>query len=54
VLFKHFYFVAFLSIWLQLTTSPIYLLPLTIVQCFLVFVTACRVILPYIFSELKS
>ncbi|KAL1956789.1 hypothetical protein VTO42DRAFT_6843 [Malbranchea cinnamomea] len=54
VLFKHFYTVAFLSMWLHLVRSPIYLLPVTIIQCFLVFLTACKVILPFIFAEMKT
>ncbi|WEW56419.1 Squalene epoxidase [Emydomyces testavorans] len=54
VLFRHFYSVAFLSIWLLLRSSPPYMLPVTIVQCFLVFCTACKVILPFIFAEMRS
>ncbi|TPX23593.1 Squalene epoxidase [Coccidioides immitis] len=54
VLFRHFYSVAFLSIWLLLRSAPPYMLPLTIFQCISVFITACRVILPFIFAELKN
>jgi squalene monooxygenase len=53
VLFWHFYSVAFLSIWLLLCTSPLYMLPVTLIQSFAVFWTACVVIFPYIFAELR-
>ena len=53
VLFAHFYSVAFVSIWIFFRESPIYLLPWTIIRSFLVFWTACVVIFPYIFAELK-
>ncbi|EZF33561.1 squalene monooxygenase [Trichophyton mentagrophytes] len=54
VLLRHFYSVAFLAIWLHLTSKPIYLLPLTLFECIIVFLTACRVILPFVFAELQS
>ncbi|KAK2766151.1 Squalene epoxidase [Arachnomyces sp. PD_36] len=54
VLFKHFFSVAFLSIWVLFRDSPIYLLPLTLVRAVAVFYSACVVLLPYIFTELKS
>nr|ATA67044.1 squalene epoxidase [Trichophyton mentagrophytes] len=54
VLLRHFYSVAFLTIWLHLTSKPIYLLPLTLFECIIVFLTACRVILPFVFAELQS
>ncbi|EEP79394.1 hypothetical protein UREG_04240 [Uncinocarpus reesii 1704] len=54
VLFRHFYTVAFLSIWLLLRSAPPYMLPFTILQCFIVFFTACQVILPFILAELRT
>ncbi|KAK2749815.1 Squalene epoxidase [Myotisia sp. PD_48] len=53
VLFKHFFAVAFVAMGLHLSNSPIYLLPITLIRCILVFLTACRLILPFMFSELK-
>ena len=53
ILFWHFYSVAFLSIWLLLCSSPLHMLPLTLLQSIAVFWTACVVILPYIFVELR-
>jgi squalene monooxygenase len=53
VLFYHFFSVALLSIWIMLKESPIYLLPLTLLDGIAVFWKACVVIFPYIFSELK-
>lgn len=53
-LFKHFYVVAFLSMWLHIVQSPIYLLPVALIQCIIVFLTACKVIIPFIFAEMKS
>jgi squalene monooxygenase len=53
VLVWHFFSVAFLSIWVMFTESPIYLLPLAIFQAFAVLWTACVVIMPYIFAEMK-
>ncbi|PGH05269.1 hypothetical protein AJ80_08377 [Polytolypa hystricis UAMH7299] len=54
VLFRHFYTVAFLSMWEHLRASPVYMLPLTILQCIAVFWTACLVIFPFIFAEMRA
>jgi squalene monooxygenase len=51
VLFRHFFTVAFLSLWLVLADSPLYLLPVALGQCALVFWTACVVIFPYMLVE---
>lgn len=53
-LFRHFFTVAFLSLWLVLKSAPVYRLPFTLVQCALVFWTACVVILPYMLIEAWS
>ncbi|KAF3940964.1 hypothetical protein ABW19_dt0207018 [Dactylella cylindrospora] len=51
VLYSHFFAVAFYSIWIMFkTTSPL-LWPVCIIRSFMVFYTACVVILPYIWSE---
>lgn len=54
VLFRHFFTVAFLSLWLVLKDAPLYALPLTIFQCAMVFWTACVVIFPYMVIETWS
>lgn len=54
LLIRHFYTVAFLALWEHLRNSPIYLLPLTLLQCVLALYTACKVILPFLFAEMKS
>ncbi|KAK2780697.1 Squalene epoxidase [Onygenales sp. PD_12] len=54
VLFRHFYSVAFLSIWEYIISQPIYMLPVTLFNCTIVFWTACRVIFPFIFAEIRS
>lgn len=54
VLFNHFFAVAFLAIWVLFSESPVYKLPYVLVQCVMVFWTACVVIFPYIFAELRS
>jgi squalene monooxygenase len=53
VLVWHFFSVAFLSIWVMFCETPFYLLPLAFFQAFAVFWTACVVIMPYIFAEMK-
>ncbi|KAL1967705.1 hypothetical protein VTN77DRAFT_2962 [Rasamsonia byssochlamydoides] len=53
VLFWHFFSVAFVSIWVMFTEAPLYRLPLTIFQAVAVLWTACVVIFPYIFAEMK-
>jgi squalene monooxygenase len=59
VLFYHFYSVALLSIWIVISQtvgglSGIWKLPFAVIEAVLVFYKACVVLLPYIFSELKS
>lgn len=51
VLFIHFFNVAFLSLWLILRDSPVYLLPVSLIRCISVFSTACVVIFPYMLIE---
>lgn len=53
VLFTHFFSVAFLSIWVMLTETPLLRLPLFPFMSVNVFWTACVVIFPYIFAELR-
>jgi squalene monooxygenase len=53
VLFWHFYSVAFLSIWVMFSDSPLFQLPVTLFNAFAVFWTACLVIFPYIFAEMR-
>lgn len=54
VLVTHFFSVAFLSIWVLLTETPIHKLVLFPYRSFMVFWTACVVIFPYIFAELRN
>ena len=54
ILFYHFFSVALLAIWLVLSKSPIWRLPLTLVDCMGIFWKACVVLFPFIFSELKT
>ncbi|BCR85877.1 squalene monooxygenase erg1 [Aspergillus chevalieri] len=51
VLFWHFFSVAFLSLWLIIRDAPLWKLPLALIQCVLVFWTACVVIFPYMLIE---
>lgn len=51
VLFAHFFTVAFLSLWMIIRDSPLYKLPLALIQCATVFWTACVVIVPYMVIE---
>ncbi|KAL2835514.1 squalene epoxidase-domain-containing protein [Aspergillus pseudoustus] len=51
VLFAHFFTVAFLSLWMLIRDSPLYMLPVTLIRCTLVFWTACVVIFPYMVIE---
>jgi len=43
--------VAFLSLWLIICDAPLWKLPLALIQCMLVFWTACVVIFPYMLIE---
>ncbi|KAF1987914.1 ERG1 squalene epoxidase [Aulographum hederae CBS 113979] len=54
VLFYHFFAVALLSIWLRLSQSKIWKMPLTLVGSAAIFWKACVVIFPYIFSEIRA
>ena len=54
VLFYHFFAVALLGIWLYIKKSPIWMLPVTLVQSFSIFWKACVVIFPFIGSELRT
>ncbi|KAH8702412.1 squalene monooxygenase [Talaromyces proteolyticus] len=53
VLVRHFFSVAFLSIWVMIAESPIYLMPVAFLRSFVILYTACVVIMPYIFAELE-
>lgn len=53
VLFYHFFAVALLSIWLLISESPLYRIPLALLSSVGVFWKACLVLFPFIFSELK-
>jgi len=54
VLFYHFFAVAFLSIWLYITTGNALFIPFRAVASIGVLYKACVVLFPYIFSELRS
>lgn len=54
VLFSHFFTVAFLSIWVLFRDTPLTHLILFPFRSIMVFWTACVVIFPYIFAELRS
>lgn len=54
VLFYHFFAVALLAIWMSLRETPIWRLPLFPFDAAAIFWTACIVIFPFIFSELKA
>lgn len=54
VLFNHFFSVAFLSIWVLFTETPLTQLILFPYRSIMVFWTACVVIFPYIFAEIWS
>ena len=54
VLFYHFFAVAFLSIWLYITTGNALLMPFRAVASIGVLYKACVVLFPYIFSEIRS
>ena len=54
VLFYHFFAVALYGMWIFAAQSPLWKLPMTLVECAMIFWKACVVIFPFIFSELKS
>lgn len=54
VLFYHFFAVALYSIWIYITSSPVFLLPVKLFGSVGIFWKACVVLFPYIFSELQT
>lgn len=54
VLFYHFFAVALYGMWIFAAQSPLWKLPMTLINCALIFWKACVVIFPFIFSELQS
>jgi len=59
VLIHHFFAVAFLSIWLAIKRTiggifGIWKLPIALIESVLILYKACIVLLPFVFSELKS
>ncbi|KAJ5134755.1 squalene monooxygenase [Penicillium atrosanguineum] len=54
VLFNHFFSVAFVSIWVMFTETPLTQLIMFPIRSIMVFWTACVVIFPYIFAEIWS
>ncbi|MCJ1308013.1 Squalene epoxidase [Agyrium rufum] len=54
VLFYHFFSVALLSMWLVLSSSPIWRLPVAGLDCLSIFTKACLVLFPFIGTELRS
>ena len=54
VLFNHFFSVAFLAIWINITRSLIWRLPIAFLEGFAILWKACVVIFPYIFSEMTN
>lgn len=54
LLFYHFFSVALLSIWLVLSESPLYTMPLTLISSVSILYKACVVLSPFVLSELKN
>ncbi|KAF1808618.1 squalene epoxidase [Eremomyces bilateralis CBS 781.70] len=54
VLFMHFFAVALYSMWIYATKWNILLMPVALAMSGTIFLKACVVIFPYIFSELRS
>ncbi|PNS15243.1 hypothetical protein CAC42_8244 [Sphaceloma murrayae] len=54
VLFYHFFAVALYTIWIYVSSSSLLLLPIKLLGSINIFFAACKVLLPYIFSELQS
>ncbi|KAI9846464.1 MAG: Squalene epoxidase [Pleopsidium flavum] len=54
ILFYHFFAVALLSIWIMLSETPVWKLPVAVVGSVGVFWKACVVIFPFIWSEVRS
>ncbi|CRG87195.1 squalene monooxygenase [Talaromyces islandicus] len=52
-LVRHFFAVAFLGIWVNFVETPFYLFPVALYRGVTVLYTACVVIMPYVFAELK-
>ncbi|KAL1643896.1 Squalene epoxidase [Diplodia intermedia] len=53
ILFYHFFSVALYAIWIRVSEAPLLMKPWALVSSVAVFWTACRVIFPYIWSELR-
>ena len=53
-LFYHFFAVALLSIWIMYIDNGLLLLPVSLFQGLAVFWKACGVLLPYVWSEVRS
>ena len=54
VLFYHFFAVAFLAIWVYISSGNVLHLPLRALASVGVLYKACVVIFPYMFSEVRS
>ena len=54
VLIYHFFIVALYSMWIYISSGNPLLVPLRLVSSVGIFLKACVVIFPYIFSELRS
>lgn len=54
VLFYHFFAVAFLAIWIYITSGNVLLMPFRAIASVGVLYKACVVLFPYIFSELRT
>ena len=52
LLFRHFFAIARYSMWLLVRESPVWMLPVSVFRCVLVFGRAVGVIMPLILSEL--
>ena len=54
ILFYHFFAVALLSIWIYIAKSPVWMLPVAVLNSLGIFWKACIVIFPFIGSELRT
>ncbi|KAI9832184.1 MAG: hypothetical protein M1819_004536 [Sarea resinae] len=53
-LIYHFFAVALYGIWIMISESRLWMMPVSFVASFGVLIKACVVIMPYVFSELRS